>query len=194
MKSLKIMTVTIRHGICLLFFAMMLVPAYSQNGDPAWKKDLEASLQKFVECTETAGEKYECSSFIGEAMSKVYKTDAFYSKKLNRYLRINEISRSMVETGWTQLGPAYEQNALEQAQKQANANKAVIAVYTTSNGIAHIAVILPGKLQYSGSWGFHVPNAASFVFNDSEKSFIDKGLSYAFTKSMIKDVVLYARK
>lgn len=188
------MTITIRRGICLLFFAMLFMPAYSQNGDPAWKKDLEASLQKFMECTESAGEKYECSTFIGEAMAKVYKTDAFYSQKLNRYLRINEISKSMVETGWTQLGPAYEQNALEQAQKQANANKAVIAVYTTSNGIAHIAVILPGKLQYSGSWGFHVPNAASFVFNDTEKSFIDKGLSYAFTKSMIKDVILYARK
>jgi hypothetical protein len=195
MKSLKSLTMNIRYTICLgisIFFACNVCIA--QNGQN-WRKDLESSMQKFIDCTQSAGEKYECSSFIGEAMAKVYKTDAFYSQKLSRYLRINEISKSMVENGqWTELGRAYEQGALEEAQKQANANKAVIAVYATTTGIGHIAVILPGKLQYSGSWGFHVPNAASFLFNDSEKSFVDKGLSYAFTKSMIKDVVLYSRK
>ena len=196
MKRLKSMTIHVRVGICLTFLAIIASSlSNAQSNSQNWRKDLEGSLQKFIECTNSAGEKYECSSFIGEAMAKVYKTDAFYSQKLNRYLRINEISKSMVENGqWNQLGFAYDQEALTEAQKQANANKAVIAVYATSSGIAHIAVILPGKLQYSGSWGFHVPNAASFLFNDSEKSFVDKGLSYAFSKSMIKDVVLYSKK
>lgn len=168
---------------------------FAQSLNRNWKKDLETSLEQFVSCTNSAGEKYQCSSFIGESIAKVYKTNAFFSEKLNRFLRITEISKSLVENGqWTQIGHAYEQDALKEAQNQANANKAVIAVYTTTSGVGHIAIILPGKLQYSGSWGFNVPNAASFLFNDAKKSFVDKSLSYAFTKNMIKDVVLYSRK
>ena len=169
--------------------------SFSQGLNENWRRDLSASLEKFRQCTQTTGEKHQCSGFIGESIANVYKTNAFYSEKMSRYLHINEIPKSAVENGpWTSLGHAYDQKVLEEAQKQANAHKAVIAVYITESGIGHIALILPGKLQYSGSWGFHVPNAASFVFNDSEKSFVDKGLSYAFSKNMIKDVTLYARK
>lgn len=175
----------------LLFCGASSAQTINQN----WKKDLEASLQQFINCTNSKGEKYQCSSFIGESIAKVYKTNAFFSEKLSRYLWINEIPKSFSENGqWKEIGRAYDQKALKQAQEQANAAKPVIAVYTTSSGIGHIAVILPGKLQYSGSWGFDVPNAASFLFNDSEKSFVDKGLSYAFTKNMIKDVILYSMK
>jgi hypothetical protein len=169
--------------------------SFSQSLNENWKQDLAASLEEFLQCANTSGAKYQCSGYIGESIKKVYKTNAFFSDKLSRYLQINEISKSVVENGqWTPIGYAYDQKALDEAQQQANANKAVIAVYTTPSGIGHIALILPGKLQYSGSWGFNVPNAASFVFNEAEKSFIDKGLSYAFTKSMIKDVMLYSRK
>ncbi len=91
---------------------------------------------------------------------------------------------------WTALGPAYNQAALEKAQQCANASQAVVALYTTSNGV-HIAVILPGTLKYSGSWGFNVPNSASFFSHEPEKSYVNKGLSYGFSKSMIKDITLY---
>ena len=180
-----------------LTLSLLIVAAasFGQTLNENWRQDLAASLEEFLQCTNSKGEKYQCSGYIGESIAKVYKTNVFFSDKLSRYLHINEISTSLMENGqWTEIGRAYDQKALDEAQKQANARKAVIAVYTTPSGIGHIAVILPGKLQYSGSWGFNVPNAASFVFNDAEKSFVDKGLSYAFTKSMIKDVVLYSRK
>ena len=169
--------------------------SFSQSLNENWKRDLEASLDKFRQCTQATAEKYQCSGFIGESIANVYKTNAFFSEKLNRYLHINEIAKSTLENGpWTSLGHAYDQKVLEDAQKHANANRAVIAVYVTDLGVGHIALILPGKLQFSGSWGFNVPNAASFLFNDSQKSFVDKGLSYAFSKNMIKDVILYVRK
>jgi hypothetical protein len=168
---------------------------FSQSLNQNWRKDLAKSFEQFVECTNSGGEKYECSSFIGESISKVYNSNAFFSDKLSRFLRINEISKSVVQGGqWNEIGYAYDQKALAKAQDEANANKAVIAVFMTPTGVGHIALILPGKLQYSGSWGFNVPNAASFFYNDAQKSFVDKGLSYAFSKNMIKDVVLYARK
>jgi hypothetical protein len=179
--------------ILLMFISVFVTSGQSLNEN--WRRDLTTSLEKFRQCTQGTVEKYQCSGFIGESIANVYKTNAFYSEKHNRYLHINEISKSSLESGpWTSLGHAYDQKVLEDAQKQANANRAVIAVYVTDSGIGHIALVLPGKLQFSGSWGFNVPNAASFVFNDAEKSFVDKGLSYAFSKNMIKDVILYARK
>ncbi len=189
-------TMNSMKGIVSVIAILFLCSAsFGQGINQNWKQDLEESLAQFIECTNKTGEKYQCSGFIGESIAKVYKTNVFFSQKDSRFLRINEISRSLVENGqWNEIGYAYDQQALVEAQNQANASKAVIAVYTTSNGIGHIALILPGKLQYSGTWGFNVPNAASFVFNDTGKSFVDKGLSYAFTKSMIKDVVLYSHK
>ena len=188
--------VSLMKNVFLIVFMLTGISAsFCQSLNENWRRDLAASLDKFRQCTQVTGEKYQCSGFIGESIASVYKTNAFYSEKQSRYLHINEISKSSVESGpWTSLGHAYDQKALEEAQKQANANRAVIAVYVTESGIGHIALILPGRLQFSGSWGFNVPNAASFAFNDSEKSFVDKGLSYAFSKNMIKDVILYARK
>jgi hypothetical protein len=91
------------------------------------------------------------------------------------------------------LGKAYEQAVLNSAQEMANNHRAVIAVYEGPGGeVKHIALILPGALHFSGSWGFSVPNSASFFLTAPEKSYMDKGLSYAFTKNMVKDVTLYA--
>ena len=132
-----------------------LAATFGQTLNENWRRDLGVSLDKFRQCTAATSEKYQCSGFIGESIAQVYKTNVFYSEKQSRYLHINEISKSSVDSGpWTLLGHAYDQKALEEAQKQANANKAVIAVYVTESAIGHIALILPGKLQFSGSWGF----------------------------------------
>jgi hypothetical protein len=57
-----------------------------------------------------------------------------------------------------------------------------------------VVVITPGELRASGSWGLNVPAAASFFPADPLKSFVDKGLSFAFAKNMLKDVMIYGRK
>ena len=71
--------------------------------------------------------------------------------------------------------------------------KAVVALYMTPSGAGHVAIILPGELQPSGSWGLNVPNSASFLMMEPQRSYVGKGLSYAFAKTHLKDVVLYAR-
>jgi hypothetical protein len=178
------------------FVAIMLLTipvSYAQPMSSNWKHEAETSLQQFLNCANTSTDKYQCSAYIGEAIAKIYKLDNLYSEKDGRYLLITELSKSMSEHGeWKLLGHAYEQKVLVEAQEYANANKAVIAVYKTTTGVGHIAVILPGSLQYSGSWGFNVPNSASFSFNEPAKSYAGKGLSYAFTKNMIKDIELYS--
>jgi hypothetical protein len=181
--------------LALAFTIWGILPSQAQSLNENWEEDLATSMSQFMDCANTSPDKSQCSSFIGESLAKVYKVNAFYSDKLKRHLHIYEISKSMIDGGqWTLLGHAYEQKALNEAQQCANTSKAVIAVYTTASGGKHIALILPGKLEYSGSWGFNVPNSASFFFDNPAKSYVAKGLSYAFSKNMIKDIALYCRK
>jgi hypothetical protein len=178
---------------CIAIMLLTISLSYAQPMNSNWKQEAETSLQQFLTCASTSSDKYQCSAYIGEAIAKIYKLNNLYSEKDGRYLLITELSKSTNEHNeWKLLGHAYDQKVLMEAQEYANANKAVIAVYKTTTGVGHIAVILPGSLQYSGSWGFNVPNSASFSFNEPAKSYAGKGLSYAFTKNMIKDIELYS--
>ncbi len=94
---------------------------------------------------------------------------------------------------WKLLGPSYEQKTLATAQEHANSKKAVVAVYINDAGIGHVVIITPGQLQPSGSWGLNVPNVVSFFPNQPDKSFVDKGLSFAFGKNLMKDILIYGR-
>ena len=94
---------------------------------------------------------------------------------------------------WKLIGPSYEQKTLASAQELANAGKAVVAVFMNSAGIGHVVVITPGQLQPSGSWGLNVPNVVSFFPTQPDKSFVDKGLSFAFGKNLMKDILIYSR-
>ncbi|MBT1703686.1 hypothetical protein [Chryseosolibacter indicus] len=180
-----------------LIFSLLSVPflnSYSQSINPKWETDLSQLMDKFLECANGSKENLGCSSYVGESLAKVYKINALYSDKAKRYLMLNEMASLFSESSqWKLLGHAYEQKTLTEAQELANAHKAVVAVYTTEEGIKHVAIIVPGELQFSGTWGFQVPNSVSFVLNEPSKSYVSKGLSYAFARNMMKDVTLYSK-
>ena len=188
--------------LCMVKFCLMLGVIFlysasvgqSLNGN--WEKDLMNSFNKFLDCTSTTETGLEtCGVYTGESLSTVYQLKDFYSKSQGRYLVATEIAKFLEENKqWTVLGHAYEQTALVEAQKQANEKKAVVAVYLDDDGLGHTALILPGELQQSGSWRMRVPNSSSFFATQPDKSYVGKGLSYAFVKNMIKDVLIYARK
>ena len=178
--------------IALLF---QLSTSLSQSMNSNWKQDLNIDLQKFKSCENTADSGINpCNKFVGSMLKTVYKVNDFYSQTTGRYMLVSEIAKFLEENKqWKLLGHAYEQGALSQAQDYANAKKAAVAVYLDSENIGHVSLILPGELKLSGSWGFNVPNSASFFLNQPENSYIGKGLSYAFKRNMIKEVLLYAR-
>lgn len=181
-------------SLTLAFFLTLNVSS-GQSINPNWKKEMNTLLEQFLSCTSASPDNnYDCSSYISESLAKIYKIGNIYNDKAKRYKLMNEIAPGIEESSqWTLIGNAYEQQTLDQAQTLANANKAVVAVYKTTEGVKHIAVVLPGELQFSGTWGFKVPNSASFVLSEPSKSYVEKGLSYAFTRSMIKDVKLYSK-
>ncbi|HEX5168016.1 MAG TPA: hypothetical protein VFW11_02500 [Cyclobacteriaceae bacterium] len=187
MKSLN----KIYIGLVMLGITVI---THGQNLNSNWNSELTTSLQHFIDCKSKSDENAECAKYIAESLQTVYKVNDFYSSRLGRYLMVAEIAKFLNETNqWTMLGHGYEQKALADAQNNANAKKAVIAVYMNETGSGHVALILPGDLQPSGSWGLNVPNSASFLLMEPQRSYVGKGLSYAFAKNHLKDVVLYAR-
>jgi hypothetical protein len=177
----------------VLFVLVQPILTTAQNLNTNWKPELNNALQQFLQCQQSA-DNTQCNKYLGESLNTVYKINDFYSDKLGRNLVASEISKFVKENNkWQLIGPAYDQKALTQAQEFANAKKAVVAVYTNSSGVGHVVLITPGQLLPSGSWGLSVPNTASFFLSQPDKSYIDKGLSFAFGKSLMKDIQLYAR-
>ncbi|MGC3948785.1 MAG: hypothetical protein QM762_30515 [Chryseolinea sp.] len=180
--------------IYVVVLVLATVSAYGQSVNPNWKQELKTNLDKFLQCTATS-DKAACSSYIGESLKVVYKVDDFYNKKAGRYMTANEITEYLKTSGsWSTLGQSYEQQVLDRAGEMANSRKAVVAVYNNTSNVGHIVLITPGEMTSSGSWGLKVPAAASFFVIEPAKSFTDKGLSFAFSKQMLKDVTIYVRK
>ncbi|WP_224996082.1 hypothetical protein [Cesiribacter sp. SM1] len=178
--------------LCSFFFCFA---THAQQTNKNWMQDLNRDLEQFRACDNvvTAGIN-PCNKFIGSALSTVYKVNDFYSKELGRHLLVSEIASYLKENQkWSLLGKGFEQTALVQAQELANAGKAVVAIYLNQEGIGHVSIILPGELKPSGTWGFQVPNSASFFISTPDKSYVGKGLSYAFERPLLNGVLLYAR-
>lgn len=188
------MKTSVRYIIFGVISLILFVKSvHGQTLNSNWNADLKNSLDQFLACQGTAGAT-GCVKFLGESLNTVYKVNDFYSSKSGRYMTASEIAGYLKDTKqWSLIGHSYEQAALSKAQDQANAKKAVVAVYMNEAGVGHAVVITPGKLQLSGSWGMNVPNAASFFVTQPDKSFVDKGLSFAFAKTMMKDVLIYSR-
>lgn len=187
------MTTSVKSYIGLLLLVVPLT-LNGQNLNSNWNSDLKSALQEFLTCKETPGDNNRCSRFIGQSLNTVYKVNDFYSTKLNRYMVVSEIADFLKGSDkWTLLGHAYEQKVLTAAQEHANAKKAVVAVYVNAAGVGNVVIITPGDLQKSGSWNLDVPNSASFFASQPDKSFVDKGLSFAFGKNLMKDILIYAR-
>jgi hypothetical protein len=112
----------------------------------------------------------------------------------DEFLAANDIARYVAAhpDQWTLLGSASSQVVLDRAQTYANLNTPVIAVYV-SDPHGHVAVVLPGSLQYSAHWNLHAPNSASVFLNRPHKSYVGLGLSNAFQASDLPKVKLYTR-
>ena len=176
--------------VCSLVYMLgSHLSAGTPGGD--WNSDVQALLGQYLACQEPIDDTSPCNRFLGKALKSVYGITDF-DVTPNEYMLANEIAIYVATTPdkWTSLGPADDQDVLKDAAGYANLKKAVIAVQPgTPHG--HVALILPGNLVPSGSWGLNVPNSASFFQNKPKKSYVAQGLSYAF--STPDGVTIYGR-
>lgn len=195
MKKLYSSIFEMYHTAFLLFALFITGTSHGQALNSNWKQDLDNAMKEFLSCQTSADVNSPCNKFLGESLNTVYRINDFYSQSLGRYMVASEIAKYLKSSEqWSLLGPAYDQKTLKQAQAHANARKAVVAVYMSATGGGHVVLITPGTLQSSGSWELSVPNAASFFLSQPDRSFINKGLSFAFGKILMKDILIYTRK
>lgn len=165
---------------------------------PEWEKDVKGMLTEFLSCKDPIDDKSPCNVFLGRALKRVYAINDFDDTTSPiGYLTANKIALQVeiLTDKWTKLGNASAQNALNEAQGQANLKRPVIAVWRNpdNNKSGHVALILPGSLTQSGSWGLKVPNSASFTLGKPENAYVGGPLSKAFGADKKATLLLYGR-
>jgi hypothetical protein len=159
-----------------------------------WESKVKMLLNQLMACDEPVDDISPCNRFVGEGLKIVYKVDDLYSEKKKRYLVSNEIANYLeASDNWTLLGTADDQDVLNEAQGYANVKKAIVAVQKGESSYGHVALIIPGSLTYSGTWGKNVPNSASFFIHLPNKSYVGKGLSWAWKVDEASNVKIYGR-
>jgi len=160
-----------------------------------WRSDVELKLRGVLN-SHRFDISSPCNVFLAKALKVLFGIADFEQPGLpDEFLAANEIARYVAThpDQWTLLGTASNQGALDSAQTHANLNLPVIAVYT-SDPHGHVAVVLPGNLEYSGQWNLHAPNSASVFLNKPHKSYVGLRLSNAFDASDLPNVKIYTRK
>jgi hypothetical protein len=159
-----------------------------------WRGEVELKLRGVLH-SERLDITSPCNVFLAKALKLLFGIADFHLPGIpDEFLAANDIARYVAAhpDQWTLLGSASSQVALDRAQTYANLNAPVIAVYV-SDPHGHVAVVLPGSLQYSGQWNLHAPNSASVFLNKPHKSYVGLRLSNAFQVSDLPKVKLYTR-
>lgn len=178
----------------LSIFLLFVVKVEAQTLQNAWKNEVENMLGEYLSCKTLIDDRIPCNFFVGRALNKVYGISDFdlSTDAEERYFLANEIATILEfnSEDWTLLGKAEDRQVLNESVNYANLGKAIIAVQSKSP-YGHVAVILPGEVEYSGNWKLKVPNSASFFLDRPSKSYVGRELSFVF--STPEEVKIYGR-
>ncbi len=179
-----------------LFTILILITIvqFSFAQDDTLKASLNQTLTDFKNCMSSES-KTVCEGYTSKALIQVFNISDFYNSTNQKEMSPFEIQQFVSKSSqWTKLGSVYQVDVLTKAQELSNAGKAVIVILEDDSPTnVHVSIVLPGNLQTSGSWGRRVPSVAAFFTHDPDKSFVDKSISYAYTKNMMLKLQVYAR-
>lgn len=165
----------------------------TDDGDIVMSTESIAILEEIEEdynaCKMNESDDSNCNHFTSEAICRFYEIEDF--KKEGGYVSYRDIKDLVTLNGgaWKPIGIATNQDDLDLAQDNANNAKATIAFDPSKTN--HVAIILPGNQEKSGSWGLEVPNSASYFVHKHE-CYFNKGLSYSFSSP--EGIILYTKK
>ena len=160
-----------------------------------WEQTLNQTMGEFKTCM-SSEDKNVCQTYTARAIRQVYKINDFYNSSSKTDMSPFEIQEFVKgSSNWTDVGQAYKSETLIKAQELSNSGKAVLVVLKGNTPAdAHVSLLLPGELQNSGSWAMRVPNVSAFFTHNPDNSFVNKSISYAYTKGMMLNLEIYARK
>lgn len=151
-------------------------------------KILDEVIEGYYKCHEKAENKRDCRYYVAEAICNFYDIEDF--KKDGDWMSYEEMIINMKTAGkWEKIGSATDQGILDKARAHANDGIPTIAIESDKN-TGHVALILPGPTQKSGSWGLECPNSATF-FRHKVEAYVDKPLSYSYRSP--ENIDIYSR-
>lgn len=152
-------------------------------------KDIETLQASYIECKEASTEQHGCKEFVSLAVSKYYGYD--FMGASGEFLAYDKLHNAIsLSATWEKVGAANQQQVLNKAQ--ANANKGIPTLAVSGSGTKSIAIVVKGELAHSNSMGLDCPSVAVFRPRRFKKSFVGKGINYAW--SNLDDVVIYSLK
>jgi len=153
-----------------------------------------SKLSAIQKCTTAIDDRTACNVFLGRALELLFNNTDFKTGG-GGFMLANDIASGLENTaasmGWSKIGMATDQGALDRAQAAANSGKAVVAAKKGHDSHAgHVVLIIPGTAQrydfddtvkgnaVAFRWGTLVaPNSASFFLDRPDKFFIGCPLS-----------------
>ncbi len=142
--------------------------------------------------TDPINDKSPCNTFAGRGLQAIYHVSDFQDGR-GGYLSANQISDFVAKSAaWHSLGGVLDAGNNLCAQTLANHAHPVVAVLKKSVH-GHVALILPGTVAMSTSWGMAAANSASFLFEKPAKSYIDGPLSKSLQKEDAQNASFFYR-
>lgn len=133
-----------------------------------------------------------CNIFAAKGLEALYSINDF--KSGDKYMSASQIFDYVSSSpNWGKIGTLFDIDSNLCAQAAANQAYPVIAVMKASPH-GHIALIIPGTVSNSGTWGMNVANSASFFIGQPDKSYISGPISKAFQPDNAKKAIVFYRK
>jgi hypothetical protein len=147
-------------------------------------------LQRQIEACVQRTEEFACRYFPARALNRLFGFGEFCNNE--RCLLSPEIAVELDKSDhWSALGKASDQAIVIRAQEMATGGLPVIAVQASGDkGL--IAIVMPGKLVFSKSWGLNAPLGVGARLDKPEASVYAQGLNFLFSDPA--KVTLYAYK
>lgn len=152
---------------------------------------IQSVIDEFITCKENAEAAHSCKHYLAHAICGHFGINDFMTDD-GEYLSYDKLAGAIDGNDqWKYLGTASRQVDMDRAQEITNEGGAVLAV-NTDMGKSNVAIVVPGELVKSNSWGLNCLNVAFFFPNKPERSFASKTINYAWLKA--DGIDFYVRK
>lgn len=178
----------------------------TRGGKPAPTAKEQATIQKLgalAQCQTRIDDRTACNVFLGRALELLFANTDFKTGN-DSYMVANDVASGLENTaaslGWSKIGVATDQSALDKAQAYANSGKPVVAARLGRldgelRHAGHVVLIIPGTAQkydfedvvnnknIKFQWrNLVAPNSASFFLDRPDKFFFGCPLSATWVK------------
>jgi hypothetical protein len=172
-------------------------PVPPANTPSAAARQLAISkLGQFMKCeaNDPLNDQSPCNTFASRGLEAIYGVTDFKGDKAG-HLSANQMwdKASGTASGWVKLGGVLDEQNNLCAQSMANAGWPVIALLKAV-GHGHVALVIPGEPQQSGSWSMLVVNSASFFLGAPASAYVNKPISSAFRPELAREAYFFYRK